>query len=478
MSSDGSGVRLEAAAVGFPTALATAVGLIIAGSVLLTAQTGFGAGGYIFAWAIVIAFVLMLAQSASFAEASGILPTAGSVYDFVAAGMGRFFAITGSLAAYLLVHVFAGVAETATAGVFASFNFAFLEGFQESGSWWVGVALVIILAIVNMLGVRPYASVEIVMTAIMWGTLIIFGLVGLFSEKVSSITGFFGESFVGTDLTAILTMVGLALFLFVGVEYVTPLASEMREPARTVPKAMYIGVTAVALAMFLYGAAVTRQVENVDLGDGTFILDTPLAIPAFAQEVMGDFGQAWLGVAVLLASAATLNTVLAGVSRIFYGMAKDGSLPKIFGYLHPRYKEPWFGILVVAAIAIVGAIILDGDVPSIINTILAAVMAWIFSYILVNISVMLLRVRRPEIDRPYKTPLYPLPQILATVGMLVAAWYIAPPYLTRADIYRPFFIMLGVCALYALIWTYGVQKTNPWKPVEPEQLKAEEGVGT
>jgi amino acid transporter len=193
---------------------------------------------------------------------------------------------------------------------------------------------------------------------------------------------------------------------------------------------------------------------------------------------MGDFGQAWLGVAVLLASAATLNTVLAGVSRIFYGMAKDGSLPKIFGYLHPRYKEPWFGILVVAAIAIVGAIILDGDVPSIINTILAAVMAWIFSYILVNISVMLLRVRRPEIDRPYKTPLYPLPQILATVGMLVAAWYIAPPYLTRADIYRPFFIMLGVCALYALIWTYGVQKTNPWKPVEPEQLKAEEGVGT
>ncbi len=58
---DGSGVRLEAAAVGFPTALATAVGLIIAGSVLLTAQTGFGAGGYIFAWAILIAFVLMLA---------------------------------------------------------------------------------------------------------------------------------------------------------------------------------------------------------------------------------------------------------------------------------------------------------------------------------------------------------------------------------------------------------------------------------
>jgi amino acid transporter len=473
---DGSGVRLEAAAIGFPTALATAVGLIIAGSVLLTAQTGFGAGGYIFAWAILIAFILMLAQSASFAEAAGILPTAGSVYDYVAAGMGRFFAITGSLAAYLVVHVFAGVAETATAGVFASFNFEFLEGFQESGSWWIGVALVVVLSIVNMVGIRPYASTEIAMTAFMWATLIIFGLLGVFTEKESSITGFFGESFVGTDLTAILTMVGLALFLFVGVEYVTPLASELREPSKTIPKAMYIGATAVAIAMFLYGAAVARQVENVDLGDGTFILDTPLAIPAFAQAVMGDFGQVWLGIAVFFASAATLNTVIAGVSRIFYGMAKDGTLPKAFAYLHPRFKEPWVGILLVAAIAIVGAIILDGDIPSIINLILAAVMAWIFSYILVNISVMILRSRRPDLERPYKTPLYPLPQILASVGMLVAAWYIAPPTLTRADIYTPFFIMLGACALYALIWTYGIQKTNPWAPVDPEQLKAVEGI--
>ena len=144
MSTEGASgqVRLERSAIGFPTALSTAVGLIIAGSVLLTAQTGYGAGGWVFAWAILIAYVLILAQSASFAEASAVIPTAGSVYDYIAAGMGRFFAITGTLAAYLLVHVFAGVAETATAGVFASINFEFLSGFQESGSWWIGAARV------------------------------------------------------------------------------------------------------------------------------------------------------------------------------------------------------------------------------------------------------------------------------------------------------------------------------------------------
>lgn len=478
MSSGGTsdGVKLERAAIGFPTALATAVGLIIAGSVLLTAQTGYGAGGPVFAWAILIAFVLMLAQSASFAEAAGMMPTAGSVYDFVAAGMGRFFAITGTLAAYLVVHIFAGTAETATAGVFAAFNFEFLEGFQESGSWWIGVVLLVIFSVVNMLGIRPYGSTEVAMTAVMWATLIIFGLAGTFGEKQSSITGLFGESFVGTDLTAVLSMTGLALFLFVGVEYVTPLASELKDPHRTIPRAMYIGVTAVAVAMFLYGLAVARQVENVDLGDGTLILDTPLAIPALGEAVFGDFGRIWLGIAVLLASAATLNTLLAGIPRIFYGMAKDGTLPKVFGYLHPRYKEPWVGIILVALIGIVGAVLLDGDIPSIINLILAAVMAWIFSYLLVNISVIMLRIRRPELTRPYKTPLYPLPQVLASAGLLVAAWYITPPGLTRSDIYAPFFIMLGVCALYALVWTFGVQKTNPWTPVEPETLMAEEGI--
>lgn len=473
-----SGVRLEAAAVGFPTALATAVGLIIAGSVLLTAQTGFGAGGAVFAWAILIAYVLMLAQSASFAEAAGVLPTAGSVYDYVAAGMGRFWAITASLAAYMGVHIFAGVAETATAGVFAAFNFESLAGFQEGGSWWIGVVLTVVLAVINLLGIRPYASTEIGMTVVMWATLIIFGLVGVFVEKKSTITGAFGESFIGTDLTAVLTLVGLALFLFVGVEYVTPLASELREPSRTIPRAMYLGVTMVAAAMFLYGLAVARQVENVDLGDGTFILDTPLAIPAFAEAIMGDFGRIWLGIAVLLASAATLNTLLAGIPRILYGMAKDGTLPKGFAYLHPRYREPWVGIVLVAVIGIVGAIILDGDVPSIINLILAAVMAWIFSYILVNLSVIMLRRRRPDLDRPYRTPLYPIPQILASAGLLVAAWYIAPPGLTRADIYVPFFVMLGISALFALIWTYTVQRTNPWEPVEPEHLKTVEGVTT
>eukprot|EP01038_Epipyxis_sp_PR26KG_P001299 gene1299-1810_t len=109
--------HLKQGTVGFPTALASTIGLIMASPVILTATMGFGIGGSAFA------VVMMLAQATTFAEAASILPTTGSVYDYINCGMGRFFAITGTLSAYLIVHVFDGTAETILSGVMALVNF-------------------------------------------------------------------------------------------------------------------------------------------------------------------------------------------------------------------------------------------------------------------------------------------------------------------------------------------------------------------
>ena len=470
--------HLVGGAVGFPTALATSIGLIIASSVVLTATQGFGIGGGTFALAIVIAYVLMLAQSSSFAEASGLIPTAGSVYDYVAAGMGRFFAITGTLAAYLIVHVFAGTAETAAAGLFAAASFDFLEGLADGWSWTIGVGLLAIFAAVNYRGVELYGRLEVAMTGFMWVTLFVFGVAGVLKSGTVDLNGFFGEGLIGPspDFETILSMVGLAFFLFVGVEFVTPLASELKNPAKAVPRAMYVGVTMVAVAMFLYGAGVTRQVPNTLLDEeaGIFLFDTPFAIPEYAEAVMGTFGRWWLGLAVLAASAATINTLMAGIPRILYGMAKDGTLPAAFGRLHPRHRSPYVGIGVAFVIPAAYAIWLDGDTDGIFVLILAGVCAWLFSYVLVNISVVSLRMRHPDAPRPYRTPLYPVPQVVAVIGILITLWYIAPPTLTRGEIYVRFGVMLAICAVYSLVWLYLVRRKNPWTPVDPDVLMAEE----
>lgn len=93
---------------------------------------------------------------------------------------------------------------------------------------------------------------------------------------------------------------------------------------------------------------------------------------------------------------------------------------------------------------------------------LAAVCAWGVAYLLVTCSVVILRVRRPDLPRAYKSPWFPLPQIVSSVGIVLAIVYITPPGMNPSDIYIPFGWMIGLTAAYALFWTLCVQKVNPF----------------
>ena len=476
LGKNGKTSRPEHGVIGFPTALATAVGLIMASPVILTVTSGFGTGGKTFAIAIVIAFVMMQAQAMSFAEAASILPTTGSVYDYISCGLGRFCAIAGTISAYVLVHVFAGTAETILSGILALVNFDTLHNaLEKSGSsWLVGVGLVVLFGFVNAFGIKVFSRVEIVLTAGMWTTLMIFGIVGLLSPPVVHLQGWFGSSEIGTGLPATLSLVGMAMFMFVGFEFVTPLAAELKNPARHIPRAMTIGLFAVAACMLIYGSAMRHQVENVAVGNGSHLLDTPMAIPTFAMHVMGPAGKVWLGIAFLFAGAATINTLMAGLPRIMYGMAIDGSLPKIFAYLHPKYKTPIVGIAVSVFIPCFHAWLIKGDIDRLNNLVLAAVCAWGVAYIMVSLSVISLRIRRPDLPRLYKTPLFPLPQIISIIGIVIAIWYITPIGTSAWQVYKSFGIMLLFTLAYAFVWTRFVRRVPMFEPVPVEKILEEE----
>lgn len=468
----------EKGLIGFPTALATSVGLIMASPVILTAIMGFGIGGSAFAAAMVIAFIMMQAQAMTFAEAAAILPTTGSVYDYINAGLGRFWAITGTISAYILVHVFAGTTVTVLSGAMAAVNFDGLNAALEASgtAWLIGVGMIVIFSIVNAFGIQVFGRVEIVLTTAMWLTLMAFGLAGVLMSPAVPLDGWFGSSSIGTSLPAVLSLVGMAMFMFVGFEFVTPLAAEMKDSSRHIPRAMALGLLGVATCMMLFGTAMVRQVENVllDPDSGTRLLDTPLAIPRLAEAVFGSIGKVWIGIGMLLAGAATINTLMAGLPRIMYGMAIDGALPKVFAYLHPRLKTPLFGIMVAALIPILHAWFIKGDIDQMGTLVLAAVCAWGVAYILVNISVVLLRVRQPHLYRPYKSPFFPVPQIISTAGILVAIWYITPLGTDPMPVYKQFGGMLLLVAVYAFVWTRFIQKVAPFTPVPVEQILAKE----
>ena len=467
---------LKTAVVGFPTALATAVGLIMASPVILTVTTGFSIGGNAFALSMIIAFVMMLAQATTFSEASGMLPTAGSVYDFIACGIGRACAIMGTLSAYILVHAFAGTAETIMSGVMAAVNFETLHATLESNglTWTLGVGLVLLFGTLNAFGITAYSRAELVLTLGMWLSLMGFGIAGLMAPPHVELDGWFGASHIGTDWRAIFSLVGMAMFMFVGMEFVTPLAVEIRNPSRVIPRAMFLGLFAVGACMFIYGGAIARQVENVMTAEGVGLLETPGAIPLFAERVMGPTGRIWFGFAFLFAGAATINTLMAVLPRILYGMALDGALPRAFAYLHPKTKAPLVGIVVSVLIPCVHAWLIRGDVNRIMHLVLAAVCAWGFAYLLINLSIVMLRIRRPDLPRPYRSPLFPLPQIVSSAGIVLAIWYIAPPGIEPRSIYVPFGTMLALTAVYAIVWTTLVKKTKPFAPVPVEQVLADQ----
>jgi hypothetical protein len=81
-----------------------------------------------------------------------------------------------------------------------------------------------------------------------------------------------------------------------------------------------------------------------------------------------------------------------------------------------------------------------------------------------------LRIRRPDLPRPYRTPFFPIPQIVSTAGIVLAIWYITPLGTSAVPVYRYFGIMLGLTALYAFVWTRFVRRVPPFKPVPVEQI--------
>lgn len=471
-------LHLKQGVVGFPTALATAIGVVMASPVILSVTTGFGTGGTTFVLAMLIAFVMMMAQATSFAEAATLLPTAGSVYDYIACGMGRFFAITGTLSAYMLVHVFAGTAETVTSGVMATVNFDVVQQVlvAHQATWVVGVGLVLIFATLNCFGITAFGRVEVLLTAFMWTTLTVFGVLGVLHPPRVALAGWLAPALAGHDVSTVLSMVGLAMFMFLGLEFVTPLAPELKHANRTIPRAMLAGLVLVATCMLLWGTAMSRQVINTPLDPtgSLHLLDTPDAIPVLAHQLLGNFGKAWIGIAFLLTGAATINTLMASLPRILYGMAVDGALPRCFTYLHPRFRSPLVGIAVAAAIPIAYATVIKGDLDRILPLVLAAVCSWGVAYLLVNISIVLLRWRRADLPRAFRSPWFPLPQLVSSIGILLAIWYITPIGMDPRSIYVPFGLMLGLTALYALVWTRFVQRVPPFEAVAVEAVLEKE----
>lgn len=462
-SAHGPEIGLERRVVGLPTAIATTFSLIVASSVLATVAGGFFAS-WVWLIALGIGFITMIFAAMSFSELATMIPKAGSMNEYVRAGLGPFFATITVGVGYIAVQLFPGTAENFASSLVT----ADILGAPGDYKLWA-VIYMAFLAIVNLLGIRPFAALEVFLTFAVAGSLLVIGIVGLAGAGSNDPIGSALPEF---DLTWSLlsALLGIAIFTFVGVEYTCPLAEELRRPQRDIPLGIFLGLGLIAIPVVLYGLAAARYVPADALGSFAPTLPVDVGVAIF-----GDAGKWWLGLLMILASLGTLNAVVAGVPRILYGMALTKQLPSPFAWLIPATRAPWVGILIIAAIPAGMNLGGQAEGSGFIQLILAGVLGWVTAYVIIHVSVLMLRRREPNADRPYRSPLVPLPQILGAGLLGLAAYKIAPPGIEASSIYWRWFIFLIIAAAFSLVYNlYAYKSLNAiMKPVSLAEVHRE-----
>jgi amino acid transporter len=150
-------------------------------------------------------------------------------------------------------------------------------------------------------------------------------------------------------------------------------------------------------------------------------------------------------------------------------------VPKPFGYLLPATRAPVVGIVVMALIPIFMNIFDAATSATFIELILAGVLGWATAYILIHISLASLRIREPNAVRPFRSPLFPLPQLIGTGLLIWAAVKILPVPEVRDNIYRDYLYFLGVSVVAALVYNLYTMKSlaAQFRPIPLREVYAE-----
>ncbi|MGB1238262.1 MAG: APC family permease [Pseudomonadales bacterium] len=449
--------------LGLGALLAVAVGLVVSQGVMVLMLQGAGIAGLGFIIPLAIGYVLALTYISSFSELSLMIPRAGGLSSYTEVAIGHFPAILAVFSGYVVVTMFAVSAELLLVdyiinkiypGIFPKYS--------------VGFGLLILFTALNLRGIDVFAKLQSVLAFVMVVLLVGIGLTavgGVVMPKPEGIELTANWNELGTG---VITLVALAVWGYVGAEFVCPLVENAKQPERNIPRSMTIGVTIIFVTIALYCLGALFYVPAAELASST------LPHYDFAKAAFGEAGLVLIAVVSVAATCSTVNTCLASIPRMLYGMAQNGQVFPQFKTLSKGTKTPWVAVLFVALITGVPMVLLVDQPESIGLLLISAAIAWLLAYIITHINVIALRRRYPDIARPYKTPFYPLPQIIGIAGMVYAMVYASPAPELSGQIYGAAGVVLGVVAVIAAFWVKVVMKKKLFAPEPIEKaLEAE-----
>ena len=441
--------------LGFTTLIAIGVGQVIGQGAFVSLLQGVGINGTGFMVAMLIAFALTLGHAFTFAELSLMMPKAGGISTYTEVAAGHFPAIVVTIGGYLGLAIFAGAADL----FLLDYVFSFL---YPNSLTHVGLWIYILTALLNILGVDVFASTQNLVAYTMLVALLIIGFAGVSSSEMQDIPLINLFTDLGSLDWGILSLTMLAMWAFLGIEFVCPMIEETLQPERNVPRAMII---TLLILLLVYGLVALAGYHKVP---GEELVESQIPHWLLVKSIFGENGRFIMAFIVITAAGSSFSTGIASISRMLYGMSKNKQLPGIFGLIHPKFKTPWFGVIFQCGLAISVYLAFQNSQNVVILLMISSAAVWLLVYIMAHIDVMILRKRYPRFNRPYRSPFYPVFQIMGIIAMIYLIINNSPsPEMTR-DVYLNTGLFVGVAALYAVLWIKFKMKKKFFKgePIE------------
>jgi amino acid transporter len=363
----------------------------------------------------VVAFAITFADAMVWSELGAALPGSGGSYVYLREGYGRH--TFGRLMAFLFIwqFIFSGPLEIASGYIGFAQYFGYIHQFGPWGQFLVAAAV----GVVNIvLLYRQITSIGRITVGLWVGTLLTILAVlatGVthFDPKLAFDLPSGAFRFSLGFLLGLGSAARIGIYDYLGYYDVCYIGEEVKNPGRTIPRSILISLTAIGLVYFALNLSLIGVIPWRSFVPAEQHPEAKFVFSKMMEIVYGPgVAVAFTGL-VLWTTFGSVFALLLGYSRIPYAAAQDGCFFKIFGRLHPTKNFPHISLLAIGLIAIACCTLSLGEViDALITTrLLVQFIGQIF-------AVILLRRNQPDLPRPYRIWLYPLPNLAALAGWI------------------------------------------------------------
>lgn len=455
---------------GEPPALERRIGPLQATAINMTQMCGIGPfvtipamvatmGGpqAMFGW--IIGAIVALADGLIWAELGAAMPGAGGTYLYLREAFqyrtGRLMPFLFVWSAVLFIPL---IMSTGIIGLVQYLGYLIPGVTDDAGTTplgklvGVGVTLVIILALFRKIGQigKLTTGLFVVMLVAVLATIIAAFSHFSGAQAFAFTPGAFSSAGEGTFWGGLGAGLIIAIYDYLGYNTTAYLGGEVRAPGRTIPRSIIFSILGIMSLYFLLQVGVLGSIPLDQLKTATSVASSVL------EQAWGTGTAKVITVLIVIAAIGSVFAGLLGGSRVPFEAARDKVFLPVFGKLHPKLNLPTAGVLTMGAITIIGSLFTLTDVIN------AAVATLVIIQSLAQVAaIWTLRRRQPDLKRPYRQWLYPVPTLLALVGWVYI--YVSATWLSIG-------LSLGWIAVGAIAYLVYAKAEHTW-PFGPKEVK-------